>query len=53
MLLEALERDKEYEMRGLIILYSVFGIRPCEIAKLEIKDGVRCRIDIRSKIRGN
>jgi len=40
MLLEALERDKEYEMRGLVILYSVFGIRPCEIAKLEIKDGV-------------
>ena len=40
MLLEALERDKEYEMRGLVILYSVFGIRLCEIAKLEIKDGV-------------
>ena len=39
MLLEALERDGEHEMRGLVILYSVFGIRPCEIAKLEIKDG--------------
>ena len=40
MLLETLERDREHEMRGLIVLYSVFGIRPCEIAKLKIKEGI-------------
>ena len=40
MLLEALERDREHEMRGLIVLYSVFGIRPCEIAKIKIKEGL-------------
>ena len=40
MLLEALDRDGEHEIRGLIILYSVFGNRPCEIAKLTINDGL-------------